>query len=86
MEYIDKLVDEPLANWEIKKPSETVILRQIPVANVEPCSSIYSIHDATLLKITNNTYPGKKIVYEPIVYLIKCRHLDEFIRIFFSIV
>ena len=61
-EYIDKLVDKPLANWEIKKPTETVILKQIPFAKVEPFSSVYPMHEAALLKFTNNTYPGKKLI------------------------
>lgn len=62
MEYIDKFVDEPVANWIIKKPSETVMLRQIPIANTQPFSSVYPLHEALLLTMTNNTYPGEKIL------------------------
>lgn len=62
MEYIDKLVDEPVANWIIKKPSETITLRHIPIANAQAFSSVYPMHEAFLLKMTNNTYPGKKVI------------------------
>lgn len=61
MRFIDKLVDKPLANIEIKKPTEHVTFWQIPIANVQPFSSIYPMHEAALLKFTNNSYPGKKI-------------------------
>lgn len=62
MEYIDKFVDEPVANWMFKKPSETIILRQIPIASAQAFSSVYPLHEALLLKMTNNTYPGEYIL------------------------
>jgi len=57
MDYIDKLVDEPVVDVELRKPSETVTLRRVPIGHVQPLSGVYNLHKSWVMESTNNTYP-----------------------------
>lgn len=86
MEYIDKLVDKPVANWIIKKPSETITLRQIVlVPDAQPFSSVYPLRESSLLDMTNNTYPGKKIIDELYQTFNKSCYSEKFCYVFFFV-
>lgn len=59
MDYIDKFVDEPVMDLYVRKPTETWMLRRLPVKHVQPMSSVYGIAETSMLHATNNSYPRK---------------------------